>query len=196
MVTDAGLDVMIADAMIDMHLLPYVEMQSGRKHKFLRVDADLSTHLADNADTPVILDAADQKNITEKIDEIFRKNLTREKVKIRVEALKSGKVPAILTVDENLRRYADMSRVMAGGESASKSGLTGDMTLIVNRNNPAIQNLLRLSGTFNRDHEIKMIVEQVFDLAWLQMGQAGKFTPEMLQSFIDRSSSILERLGG
>ena len=83
-----------------------------------------------------------------------------------------------------------------GGESPWKNGLGEEFTLVVNRNNPAIQNLLKLSSAFNKEAEMKMIVEQVFDLAWLQMGQAAKFTPEMLQSFIDRSSSILERLGG
>jgi len=197
MVRDAGLDVMIADAMIDMHLLPYVEMQSGRKYKFLRVDADLSHHLVEANTGAQILDPKDQKSASEKIDEIFRKNLSREKVKIRVESLKSSKIPAMLTVDENMRRFADMSRVMGGGADAPwKAGLGEEFTLVVNRNNPAIQNLLQLAGAFNREAEMKMIVEQVFDLAWLQMGgQAGKFTPEMLQAFIDRSSGILERLG-
>ena len=197
MVQDVEIDVMIADAMIDMHLLPYVEMKSGRKYKFLRVDADLSKHLVDLEASNLVLDPKDQKSAADKIDEIFRNYLTREKVKIRVEALKSGKVPAMLTIDENVRRYSDMSRAMTGGgESPWKNGLGEEFTLIVNRNNPAIQNLLKLSSAFNKEAEMKMIVEQVFDLAWLQMGQAAKFTPEMLQSFIDRSSSILERLGG
>jgi hypothetical protein len=45
---------------------------------------------------------------------------------------------------------------------------------------------------FGRDEEVKMIINQIFDLAWLQQGE---FSAEMMQAFLDRSARILGRLG-
>jgi molecular chaperone HtpG len=65
-------------------------------------------------------------------------------------------------------------------------------TLVVNQSSPAIKNLLSLSMAFGRDEEVKMIINQIFDLAWLQQGE---FSAEMMQAFLDRSARILGRLG-
>jgi HSP90 family molecular chaperone len=50
-----------------------------------------------------------------------------------------------------------------------------------------------MSMSFNREEEVRMVVNQIYDLAYLQQ---GGFTAEMMQSFIDRSAAILQRLGG
>jgi molecular chaperone HtpG len=177
--------------MIDQHFLPYFEMQTGRKWKFQRIDSDVTSHLLEGAKPDLVIDAKDKATVSEKIDKIFRDNLDKEKVKIRVEAFKSDKVPAMLVIDENARRMQEMIR-NNGAMAAFAAGVPEERTLVVNQNSPAIKNLVKLSQTFNRQEEVKLVVNQIFDLAWLQQGE---FSAEMMQSFIDRSAAILGRLG-
>ena len=189
---DEGMEAVIADTMIDQHFIPYFEMQTGRKWKFKRIDADISAQLLDSSKSQIVVDANDSATTAEKLDKIFRDNLDKTGVKIRVESFKSDKVPAMLLVDENVRRMKDMVRGN-GAMAAYTAGLPDDYTLVVNQTSPAIKNLLKLSQTFNRLEEVKLVVNQIHDLAWLQQGD---FSAQMMQSFIDRSAAILGRLGG
>ncbi len=191
MLKEHGMEAVIADTMIDLHFVPYYEMHTGRKWKFKRVDSDLVSHLVDDQKSDIILDSKDKQTNSEKIDKIFRDHLDRVKVKIRVEALKSDKLPAVLIFDEQQRRMKEMSK--SGGMSHLLDKFPDDHTIVVNSSSPAIKNLVNLSTAFNREEEVKLMVNQIYDLAWLQQGE---FTAEMMQTFIDRSAAILGRLGG
>lgn len=189
MLKDHGLDAVIADAMIDQHFISFFEMHTQRKWKFQRVDAEVSKHLLD-AESSLIVDSKDYKTTAEKVEKLFRDFLSRERVKVRVERFKSDKVPAVLVFDEQQRRMKEMAKHPAF--AALAAGLPDDHTLVVNQSSPAIQNLARLAVSFNRDEEVKLIVNQIYDLAWLQQGE---LTADMMQSFIARSTAILGRLG-
>jgi HSP90 family molecular chaperone len=80
-----------------------------------------------------------------------------------------------------------------GAMAAYFGAVPNEQTLVINQNCPAIKNLLKLSLSFNRGEEVKLVVNQIYDLAWLQQGE---FTAEKMQSFLDRSAAILGRLGG
>lgn len=188
---DHGVDVIIADTMIDGHFLPFVEMQSSRKYKFERVDATMSKHLMDSAPAAEIVDPTDQRSGEEKAESLFRKYLEKQKVKVQAKTLKSEDVPAILIFDENLRRMKEMGRQFAGG--AAMGHLTDDdHTLVVNLKSPVIKNLLTLGKSFNKEKEIATIVNHVYDLAYLQQ---GRFDEGGLKSFLKRTSTLLERFG-
>ncbi|MCX6125532.1 MAG: molecular chaperone HtpG, partial [Proteobacteria bacterium] len=45
MLQDEGIEVVMAETFIDSHFLPFVEMQSGRKYSFQRVDAGITSLL-------------------------------------------------------------------------------------------------------------------------------------------------------
>ncbi len=192
MLKDLGLDAVIADTMIDQHFIPYFEMQTGRKWKFKRIDADLSAHLIENNKSEIVLDAKEQKTQSETLDKLFRDHLERPKVKVRIEALKTDRVPGMLIFDENMRRMRDMARANSGA-SAYLHGLPDEHTLVVNSSSPVVKNLLKLAGGFNKTEEVKLIVNQIYDLAYLQQGE---FNADMMQAFIDRSAAILGRFGG
>lgn len=193
MLKEHELEAVIADTMIDQHFIPYFEMQTGRKWKFKRVDADLSSHLVASSGPDLVIDPAAKQTATEKLEKLFADHLDQGKVKVRVETLKTDKVPAMLLIDEQARRMKDMSKA-AGPTGAMFAGLGApEPTLVVNQASPAIKNLLNLAMTFNREDEVKLVVNQIYDLAWLQQGE---FTPEMMQGFLDRSAAILGRLGG
>lgn len=188
MLTSESVDVILAETFIDSHFLPYVEMQSARKYKFSRVDSDITKHLKDT-NTAELVDPTDNKKPSEKLDEIFRKYLSKQNVKVKVEAFKSGALPGMLMVDENLRRLKEMTRMSPVYKDDNPWG--DEHTLVINQNNPAVKNLLNLAKGINKDDDIQMAVDHVYDLAFLQQ---GKFTAEMMQKFVDRSAKLLERL--
>lgn len=187
---DEGIDVVLAETFIDSHFLPFVEMQSGRKYTFQRVDSDIASHLKDTTSADIV-DPVDNKKASEKIDELFRKFLSKANVKVKVEALKSGAVPSILTIDENMRRMKEMSKLSPFAAAGDNPWET-EHTLVVNQNSPAIKRILGLSKNFQKDEDLKMVVDHIYDLAWLQQ---GKFDAQMMKGFIERSSKIIEKLG-
>ncbi|MBP9708644.1 MAG: molecular chaperone HtpG [Oligoflexales bacterium] len=186
---EQSIDVVIANTMMDSHFLSYVEMKSSAKYKFKRIDSDLSEFLVNKDGGSKIIDPKDQRNEEQKVEELFKRYLSREKIKIKVQSLKSEKVPALLLWDENMRRLDEMAK-MSGNKAFDMGG--GEKTLVVNQNSPAIKNLVRLSSGISREEEMKMLVNQVFDLAYLQH---ARFDAKMMEDFLDRSANILERIG-
>jgi molecular chaperone HtpG len=189
MLTSESVDVILAETLIDNHFLPYVEMHSQRKYKFSRVDSDITKHLKDQSTTEIV-DPTDNKKPSEKLDEIFRKHLSKQNVKVKVEAFKSPTLPGMLMVDESIRRLKDMTRLSTTGKD--ENPWADEHTLVINQNNPAIKTLLSLAKGLNKDEDLKMAVDYVYDLAYLQQ---GKFTAEMMQQFVDRSTKLLAKMG-
>lgn len=97
----------------------------------------------------------------------------------------------MLLTDEAMRRMKDMSRT--GMLPGFGTDFPTEQTLVINESNPAVKNLLKLSAGIGREAEVKLMVNQIYDLAWLQQGD---ITADRMQMFIDRSTAILGRLGG
>jgi molecular chaperone HtpG len=191
MLKDHEMEAVVADTMIDLHFIPHFEMETSRKYKFKRIDSDLCNHLIDTKKSDIILDAKDAQTVSEKIAKMFRDHLAKEKVKVRIESFKSDKMPAMLIFDEQMQRMKAMTR--KGAMADFMGAMPMEHTLVVNQNNPAIKNLLSLAVAFNKEEDVKMVVNQIYDLAWLQQGE---FTAEMMESFIERSSALLGKIGG
>ena len=100
MLQEHGVETVIADTMIDQHFIPFFEMQSGKKHSFKRVDADVLHALIDKTPaTNLVVDAVESKTSAEKLEKMFQDHLDRGGVKVRIERLKTEKVPAMLVFD-------------------------------------------------------------------------------------------------
>lgn len=188
MFKDHGIDVLIADTMIDSHLIPQIEMRSSFKFKFKRIDSDLSHLFSEKTDDDKAV-SEEVKASTGKISELFTKLLAKDKLKIKVENLKSTSVPAMIIVDENMRRMKEMAQMGAMGGFVPP--MENDETLVVNAKNSAIQKLLTLSSQEDKKDEAKLMVDQIYDLASIQQ---GALPPEKMQAFIDRSVDILQKL--
>lgn len=184
---DAEIEAIVANTMMDQHFLPFLEMQNRGKYKFQRVDADISKHLMSDQAASKIVDPTDNKTNSDKLAEIFNKHLSKPNLKVRVEALKSDRVPAMLLIEENTRRMSEFAKFMPGMSSVGMPPI--EQTLVVNESSPAVRNLLTLSRGINKETEVQMIANQIYDLAFLQH---GKFSAEAMQSFISRSAKILE----
>ena len=184
-----GIDVLIADTLIDGHFMSFVEQRSSRKYSFQRIDSDITSNLTRAASK--IIDPHDNKDESEKIGDLFRKALTRQRVKVKVESLKSAAMPAMLIFDENARRFAEMARLEQRQEYHSP--LANEHTLVVNQSSGAIKKLLVVATLPNKEKDIALMVNQIYDLACLQH---ERLPADMMKDFIARSASILERMGG
>lgn len=109
---------------------------------------------------------------------------------IKAEMLTSEKVPAMLVVEEQMRRYEDMSKLFKTKTIPFHAG----HALIINLNSPIIKNILKLYRGRKKDRKerIQRLCGNVYDLALLSQ---GKLKGDELTAFIKRSEEVLERYG-
>lgn len=187
------IDVIVADALIDGHFIATVEDRSNNKYSFRRIDAIFSDNLIGKQKSTIV-DPNNQKDESETVADLFRKFLDKQRVRVRVENFKSNSTSAMLIFDEGIRRRKELAQHRRHyGVNAALFGDTmhDEHELVVNNNNPVIKRLLKLSVAGKKE-DVKLLVNQVYDLAFLQH---GRLTSSMMKDFIKRSSSIMERMG-
>ena len=164
---DQGLSAICCDNFIDPHFLSYLEYKTPDKIKFMRIDADIDGALKseENAEDSVIID-------------IFKNALNNDKITIKTEKLKNEEVPAVIVVDEYMRRYSEMGQFYGMSE--------GDLnkTLIVNTASGVISKLKELD-----DDKQKFVAGYVYSLA---LASFKKLTPEELEKFQKDNLILLE----
>ena len=171
MFKDAGLDAMMCDTLIDPHFITYLEYKNPTKCRFVRIDADIDGALKSEAS----VSEDEQKELIEKVKEL----LENKDVSVKTERFKSGKIPAIINVDEFSRRMSEMSGYYGMEETDSLKGAN----LVLNLTNPVVSSLLA-----QPEEKQKVLVNQIYYLAMLAY---KKLTPEELSAFIAQSSEIL-----
>ncbi|MCI8370269.1 MAG: molecular chaperone HtpG [Clostridia bacterium] len=166
MFKDEGLNAIICDNFIDPHFLSFMEYSAADKYRFMRIDADINGALksGEGADDSVIID-------------IFKTALSDDKLTIKTEELKNKEVPAIITVDEYMRRYSEIGQFygMSDGEIAK--------TVIVNTANPVVEKLKTLDGE-KRD----FVANYIYTLA---LSAYKKLSPEELDKLQKDSLKLL-----
>lgn len=170
MFKDADVDAMIADTMIDTHFLQYLEYKQAQKWRFVRIDSDLDNALKGGETTE-----EEQKELVE----LFKAKLVNKDIQVRVEQLKSGKIPAVINVDEFMRRMGEM-QVAYGMEGFD---VMKGATLVLNLTNPVVSGILSLP-----EEKQALIVNQIYYLAMLGY---KKLSPEELSEFVEQSTKLL-----
>ena len=170
MFRDAGLDAILCDTLIDSHFVSFIEYKNPKKCRFVRIDADIDGALKSEA-----ISEEDYKDLIE----MFKSHLVNQEITVKAERFKSGKVPAVVNVDEFMRRMSEMGGFygMDQGDPAKNA------TLILNLTNPVVSGLL--SKTEDKQ---KLIVNQIYYLAMLSY---KKLSPEELSDFVEKSSELL-----
>lgn len=171
MFKEAGLDAMMCDTLIDPHFITYLEYKNPTKSRFVRIDADIDGALKSEANFA----EDEQKELIEKVKEL----LENKGVDVKTERFKSGKIPAIINVDEFTRRMSEMGGYYGMDETDSLKGAS----LVLNVTNPVVSSLLN-----QPEEKQKVIVNQIYYLAMLAH---KKLSPEELSNFISQSSEIL-----
>ena len=179
-----GLEALILDAVIDNHFIQFLEMKNSDV-KFERVDSDITENLLEEDKSQKIVSGEDQKNREERIEEVF-KGLDIKGLTIRVETLKDDSVPGMILLNEQSRRFKEMTRMM-GQPGAEEMDLFSDHTLLVNTASPAVAKVLSLKEEGN-DETAGLLVAQIYDLAMLSHQALNK---ERMAGFLERSSKLL-----
>ena len=171
MFKDAGLDALLCDTYIDPHFISYIEYKNPKKCRFVRIDADI-----DGA-----LKSGEEKNEEDdkELIELFKKHLTNDSITVKTERFKNGKIPAIVNVDEFMRRMSEMGGFYGMGETDP----TKNATLVLNLTNPVVSGLLTKS-----EEKQKFIVNQIYYLAMLSFKQ---LSPQELSDFVEKSAELL-----
>jgi molecular chaperone HtpG len=181
------LQAVILNSAIDNHFISFLEYKAEGV-KFNRIDSDLSETLkASDEDTDK--SSAEKEDENKKLIEIFKDVLGEKKVDIKVENLKSSELPAIMLISEQSRRMQEMSRMYGGFDMPGM--LSGEETLIVNKNNDLIKTLTKMSSDESKKEDMSMICEHIYDLALMGHKSLGA---EAMAKFIQRSNTILTRL--
>ncbi len=178
-----GIEALILDAMIDNHFIQFLESKNTAL-KFERVDSDVTENLLEHDPSNKIVSGADNKTKEERIEQVFKDGLDIKGLTIRVETLKDDSVPGIILLNEQSRRFKEMTRMMEQGKVPD---LFSEHTLMVNTASPAVEKILKLQDEGDKESS-DMLIEQIYDLAMLSHQEIGK---ERMAGFLERSSKLL-----
>ena len=178
-----GMEALILDAMIDNHFIQFLESKNSDL-KFERVDSDITENLLESDPSQDIVEGADNKTKGEKIEQIFKDGLDIKGLTIRIETLKDDSVPGIILLNEQSRRFKEMTHMMGQGDMPD---LFSDHTLMVNTASPAVERIIKLQDEGEKE-SAAMLIEQIYDLAMLSHQAISK---ERMAGFLERSGKLL-----
>ncbi len=181
-----NMEALILDAMIDNHFIQFLESKNTDL-KFERVDSDITENLLEADPSQEIVEGADNKTKGEKIEQIFKDGLDIKGLTIRIETLKDDSVPGIILLNEQSRRFKEMSHMMGQGEMPD---MFSDHTLMVNTSSPAVEKILKLQDEGSNE-SAAMLIDQIYDLAMLSHQAISK---ERMAGFLERSGKLLGML--
>ncbi len=176
----AKMDAVVLNHNIDQ---PFVSQLEAKNEgiKFQRIDADLTDVFRAKTSKKAEKEMEEQ---AEGISKLMKKILKKDAIKVKVEKLKNKKIASMITLAEESRRMQDMMKMYSmNGMDMGMFGKEGE-TLILNANHPLVQYVLE-----HRDGDnVKMICEQLYDLALLQQ---APLEPEAMTKFVARSNDIM-----
>lgn len=178
MFKNEGINVVVLADFIDNNYMSIVE-QSEESVKFLRIDAE-----ADALKT----DGESAEN--EKVKELFAKISGNDTMKITFMPLKDTKIPALLNIDEESRRFSEMMKMYAAASKKMQEDLPQQATLVLNTENALIKKLETNCENGASDID-EAIARQIYTLALIGQRQ---LTAAELESFLDNSYGLLEKL--
>jgi len=178
--TQRGMDVAVMDTLIDGNFLSFMEYGNYGKAEeeaitFARVDADVSG-LTEESEEGKELDA-------DKLQELFRKALGKDELPVKLESLANAEMSAMVTEDEQSRRFKEMSRLY--GQALE---LPEQFTLVLNRRSETIQALAARSA---EDETTALLCQQIYDLARMA---AQPLEADEITAFLTRSQKLLGML--
>ena len=172
--TDRGIDVAVMNTLIDGNFMSFLEYQGKEEDRvtFARVDADIDG-LKEESEEGKELDE-------EKLRDLFRGALEQPELEVKLASLGDAEMTAMVTEDEQMRRYKEMSRIY--GE---RFPMPDRFTLVLNRRNETVQ---ALAARDPEDETTKLLCHQVYDLARMA---AQPLEAEEITAFLERSRKLL-----
>ncbi|MCM1122856.1 MAG: molecular chaperone HtpG [Eubacterium sp.] len=176
----AKMDAVVLSHNIDQ---PFVSQLEAKNEgiKFQRIDADLTDVFKAKTSKKAEKEMEEQ---AEAVAKLMKKVLKKDAIKVKIEKLKNKKISSMITLSEETRRMQDMMKMYSmSGMDMGGFGKEGE-TLILNANHPLVQYVLEHQDGEN----VKMICEQLYDLALLQQ---APLEPDAMTKFVARSNEIM-----
>lgn len=180
---DHALDAVMLTHSIDA---PFISLLESKKENltFSRIDADLNEHLKGEEH----LTEEDKKAALEKLQEMFKKALGVEEIKLQLEAMKTDELSAMVVLSEESRRMQDMMR-MYGMPGVDPNMFKTETTLILNSKNALVTHLLDNDSIDEATRQL--ICEHLYDLAMISH---APLSSEAMTKFINRSNALMLKL--
>lgn len=180
-----GIQVLETDQYIDPHFMQHSEMKKigDQSFKFAAIDSEIEN----------LLDAGDTSADDVKVKDFFKSVLVGDnkeleaKLDVEVKSFKNASSSAYFKVDENMKRFQQMTKSM--GQSAFAMPLK--KTLIVNPRNSLVQNAFKIWEKGEKKELAEKMCLHVQDLASLS---SEGLTSEEKEKFIARSQSLVQEL--
>ena len=173
---EQGMNAVVLDHTIDNSFITQLE-QRNQDYKFLRIDADLTENLVEEASEE------DLKAAQDALSALFKKACGKDNLTVKVEKFKNKDISSMLTVSEESRRMQEMMK-MYNMYGMDPSMFGGDETLVLNVDNDLVKYLFEHADGEN----VEMFAQQLYDLACL----ANKpLAPEAMTAFVVRSNKIM-----
>ena len=180
-----GIQVIETDQYIDPHFMQHTEMgkQEERSYKFAAIDSEVEN----------LLESAETTADDIKIKDFFKQVLVGDnkdmemKLDVDVKNLKNASSSAYFKVDENMKRFQQMTKSM--GNTAFSMPIK--KTLVVNPSNTLIQNALKIWEKGEKKDLAEKIAHHVQDLASLS---SEGLSSEEKEKFVSRSQSLVQEL--
>jgi len=180
---DHALDAVLLTHSIDA---PFISLLESKKENitFSRIDADLNDHL--KGEEHFTEEA--KKEALDKLQEMFKKALGVETIKLQLEAMKTDELSAMVVLSEESRRMQDMMR-MYGMPGMDPNQFKTETTLILNSKNALVTHLLE-NESIDTDTR-QLICEHLYDLAMISH---APLSSEAMTKFINRSNALMLKL--
>ena len=173
---EQGMNAVVLDHTIDNSFITQLE-QRNQDYKFLRIDADLTENLVEEASEE------DLKAAQDALSSLFKKACGKDNLTVKVEKFKNKDISSMLTVSEESRRMQEMMK-MYNMYGMDPSMFGGDETLVLNVDNDLVKYMFEHADGEN----VEMFAQQLYDLACL----ANKpLAPEAMTAFVARSNKIM-----
>lgn len=172
-----GVQVLETDQYIDPHFMQHTEYKKlgEQSFKFTAIDSIIESLLETTETTPEDI----------KVKDLFTQVLTGQEVEVK--NLKNSSSSAYFKVDENMKRFQQMTKSM--GQTAFSMPVK--KTLIVNPRNTLIQNALKIWEKGEKKDLAEKICHHVQDLASLS---SEGLTSEEKEKFVTRSQALVQEL--
>lgn len=180
-----GIHVLETDQYIDPHFMQHCEYKKlGEENfKFTAIDSVVET----------LLESGETSADDIKVKDFFQQVLVGEdkelqgKLDVEVKSLKNASSSAYFKIDENMKRFQQMTKSM--GQSAFSMPIK--KTLVVNPRNALIKNALKIWEKGEKKELAEKICHHVQDLASLS---SEGLTSEEKEKFVNRSQSLVQEL--
>ena len=174
MYVDQGKDVVVLDTLIDNNFISFLEYaEKEQKVTFKRVDA-----AADDLTEAEAVSEDERKDL----ETMFRDAVADKELDVQLKPFKSNELVGMITVDEQNRRFTEMSR-----QWGRDLMLPEKRTLVLNDKHPIVKWLKTAEDGETR----KAVCAQVVDLA--EMARQPLMAERMME-FLRRSNELLAML--